>query len=628
MSTIGWNLGYVDELYARYLEDPQAVSEAWRELFADYRPEGGAEPERAASTEGAEALLGISGRIVENMTSSLEVPTATSTRAVAVKLLEENRGLINRHQASIFGNRVSFTHLIAWAIVRALVRHPGMNAGFESRDGVPHRLSRPGTNLGLAIDVDRRGQRLLLVPNIKDAEALDFASFVNAYNDLVARARANELGVDDFRNTTVTLTNPGMIGTLMSVPRLMAGQGAILGVGSIGYPAEYTGMAPEVIAELGLSKVMTVTSTYDHRIIQGAQSGAFLATLAALLTGSHDFYREIFRSLRLPYEPVDWCGDQNPQLLATAGTTETIEKQASVIQLIRAYRVRGHLLADIDPLGYQPGTHPELELSDYGLTLWDLDRRFITGGLAGTTGTLTLREILEIIRETYTGHVGVEFMHIQEKDVRSWLQSRMESTRNSEPLSNDEQKQILKKLNAAEAFEKFLHTTYVGHKRFSLEGAETVIPMLDGLLRQAAEFDIADVVIGMAHRGRLNVLTNVIGKSHEQVFREFEGDLDPSIPYGSGDVKYHLGATGEFVGTNGRRICLSMASNPSHLEAVNPVAEGIARARQDSTGDTKRERVLPLLIHGDAAFPGQGVVSETLSLSQLRGYRTGGTVPS
>ena len=638
MSTIGWNLGYVDELYARYLEDPESVSEAWRDFFADYRPGPGSEapptspekeprPDTAPRVEGdAEVLRGAAARVVENMTASLEVPTATSTRTIPVKVLEENRRLINQHQATISGTRVSFTHLIAWAIVRALQRHPAMNAGFEMRDEVPYLLSRSSVALGLAIDLERRGRRMLLVPNIKDADDLDFPAFVLAYNDRVERARSNKLEVEELQGTTVTLTNPGMIGTVMSVPRLMAGQGTIVGIGKIGYPAEYTGMAPEVISELGLSKVMTVTSTYDHRIIQGAESGAFLETLEALLTGAHDFYRDVFRFLNVHHEPVTWSGDQNPQIFSGAGSTEAIEKQAQVIQLIRAYRVRGHLLADLNPLGHDPGTHPELEISNYGLTLWDLDRRFIAGGLAGSSGTLTLREILDLLRETYCRHVGVEFMHIQEQEVRCWLQTHMEGTRNSESLPAETQVRILSKLNAAEAFERFLHTTYVGHKRFSLEGAETLIPMLDALLNQAADREIEDVVIGMAHRGRLNVLANVIGKSHEQIFREFEGDLEPSTPYGSGDVKYHLGAIGEHVSPGDHRVRLAVASNPSHLEAVNPVVEGMARARQDRAGDSARERVLPVLIHGDAAFPGQGVVAETLSLSQLKGYRTGGTV--
>ncbi|MDX1388351.1 MAG: 2-oxo acid dehydrogenase subunit E2, partial [Acidobacteriota bacterium] len=466
MKNIGANLGYVDELYARYLEDPESVSEAWREFFADYRPTPETlpparepAPTTAAATvektpvpepgqETGEPLRGIAGKIAENMAASLEVPTATSTRSIPVKLLEENRKLINQHLETVGGGKISFTHLIAWGIVRAIELHPGMNAGYADKDGVPHRLRRDRLNLGLAIDVDRKGERILLVPNIKDAGRLDFPSLVAAYDDLVVRARQGKLSLDDFEGTTVTLTNPGMIGTSMSVPRLMVGQGTIVGVGAIGYPAEFKGMAPEVITELGLSKAMTVTSTYDHRVIQGAESGAFLASLEEMLTGGRGFYQRIFEDLDVPHEPVAWSGDQNPQLFGSAGNTEAIEKQARVMQLIRCYRVRGHLVANIDPLGGTPDKHDELELSHYGLTLGDLDRRFITGGLAGHSGTLTLREILDTMRETYTRHVGVEFMHIQEPDVRSWLQQRMEAARNAAPLERDDQHRILGRLNA------------------------------------------------------------------------------------------------------------------------------------------------------------------------------------
>jgi 2-oxoglutarate dehydrogenase E1 component len=654
MSDIGPNLGYVDELYAKYLEDPNSVSEAWREFFADYRPapermlraapvtqapaaattrtlETAGKPEAPADVEVpdepvSEPLRGVAGKIAENMAASLEVPTATSTREVPVKLLEENRRLINQHQATTGGGKISFTHLIAWAIVRTLEVHPGMNAGFDEKEGLPHRLRRERINLGLAIDIEKRGERVLLVPNIKDVGSLDFPSLVAAYDDLVQRARQGKLTLEDYEGTTVTLTNPGMLGTSMSVPRLMVGQGTIFGVGAIGYPAEYKGMAPETITELGLSKTMTVTSTYDHRVIQGAESGLFLARLEQLLIGEHGFYQRIYGDLNVPHEPVAWSGDQNPQLFGAAGNTEAIEKQARVMQLIRSYRVRGHLVADINPLGRAHETHPELELSTYGLTLWDLDRHFITGGLAGHPGTLTLREILEVVRGTYTRHVGVEFMHMQEPEVRGWLQERMEATRNAEPLDREDQQRILGTLNAAEAFEKFLHSTYVGHKRFSLEGAEAVIPMLDALLNKAADAGVDSCVIGMAHRGRLNVLANTVGKSHEQIFREFEGDIDPTSMHGSGDVKYHLGATGEHAAPDGKKVAVSVASNPSHLEAVDPVVEGMVRAIQDRTGDTARERSLPVLIHGDAAVSGQGVVAETLNCSQLKGYRTGGTI--
>ncbi len=639
MSQFGSNLGYVDELYARYVADPASVSEAWREFFADYRPASARPPDRGpaiptvaetspapAPVQGAEPLLGAAGRIVLNMTESLGVPTATSVRTIPVKLMEENRRLINQHQTTVSGAKISFTHLIAWAVVRALGKHPGMNSGFVEIDGAPHRVERSRIQLGVAVDVLRRGERSLVVPNIKDAGSLDFRAFVAAYDDRVSAARSGKLTVDDLVGTTVSLTNPGTIGTSLSVPRLMAGQGAIVGTGAIGVPAEYRGMSAEMISELGISKVMTVTSTYDHRIIQGATSGSFLATLDAYLLGGDGFYERIFRDLGVPHESIAWAGDHNPQIFAVGGNTEAIAKQARVLQLIRAYRVRGHLWADLDPLGSERVPQQELELSHYGLTVWDLDRKFIAGGLAGNHGTLALRDILDTVRETYCRHLGVEYMHIQEPEMRAWLQERMESTRNGGPLSQEAQRRILSHLNAAEAFERFLHTSYVGHKRFSLEGAETLIPMLDALFGDAAERGVEEAFLGMAHRGRLNVLANVLGVSYGQIFREFEGEVDPASSHGSGDVKYHLGATGVHVCPDGRRVRVVLASNPSHLEAVDPVVEGMARARQDLLGDVARMRVLPVLIHGDAAFSGQGVVAETLNLSQLKGYRTGGTV--
>ncbi len=640
MGSYGFNVGYVDEIYARYLADPGSVSEAWREFFADYTPampapaqpaaappEHPAPPEAETPPPGAELLSGAASRVVENMEASLAIPTATSVRTIPVKLLEENRSLLNEHRAAHARSKVSFTHLVAWAVVRAIERHPAMNARYLEIGGKPHRVPRADVRLGLAIDVEKRGERILLVPSVPGTQALDFLSFVAAYDDVVARARAGKLAVEDFQGTTVTLTNPGMIGTALSVPRLMEGQGTIVGIGAIGYPPEFAGASPRTIADLGVSKSMAVTSTYDHRVIQGAESGAFLSTLEALLLGGHGFYEEIFRASGVPHEPVAWSVDSGRGVASDAGSTEAIEKQAGVIRLIRSYRVRGHLAAHLDPLGSEPPPHGELDLAEYGLTLWDLDRKFISGGLAGHVGTLALREILEILRETYCRHLGVEFYHIPEPEIRRWLEERMERTRNAEPLSRETQRQILAKLNAAEAFERFLHSTYVGHKRFSLEGAETLIPALDALLTDAAEAGVEEAIVGMAHRGRLNVLANVVGKSHGAIFAEFEGVVDPASTEGSGDVKYHLGASGTHEAPSGRRLAVVVASNPSHLEAVDPVVEGMARARQDRIGDTtSRSRVLPILIHGDAAFAGQGVVAETLNLSQLRGYRTGGTV--
>jgi 2-oxoglutarate dehydrogenase E1 component len=383
---------------------------------------------------------------------------------------------------------------------------------------------------------------------------------------------------------------------------------------------------------LGLSKVMTITCTYDHRIIQGAESGMFLGRLQELLQGAGGFYDDIFASLRIPHQPVRWQPDRSTALTGYANRYGEIAKEAAVLQLINAYRVRGHLIANLDPLGSEAHYHPELDPATYGLTIWDLDREFMTGTLGAATGEAstkpiaTLREILETLRRTYCGQIGCEYMNIQHPDQKSWLQHRMEPQANSWPLSPEQRVGILERVIAAEQFETFLHQRFVGQKRFSLEGAETGIAILDELLDSAAEANVHEVVIGMAHRGRLNILANVVGKPLSQIFSEFEGHPDPNSSQGSGDVKYHLGATGLHRAANGRDVLVSVAPNPSHLEAVDPVVEGIVRPKQDRLGDIERARVIPVLIHGDSAFAGQGVVTETLNLSQLDGYHTGGTI--
>jgi 2-oxoglutarate dehydrogenase E1 component len=448
---------------------------------------------------------------------------------------------------------------------------------------------------------------------------MDFRQFWQAYEDVVRRARRNELTMDDYAGTTISLTNPGGIGTVHSIPRLMSGQGTILGVGAMEYPAPYAGMSDERLSELGISKIITLTSTYDHRIIQGAQSGDFLKRMHELLLGEHGFYDEIFTSLRLPYEPVRWVRDVD------AGAEGQVDKTARVLELIHAYRVRGHLMADTDPLEFHIRKHPDLDVLQHDLTLWDLDRKFRVGGFAGKQ-KMKLRDVLGVLRDSYCRRVGVEYMHIQDPEERLWIQERVE--RRHEKPSTEQQKHILNRLNAAEAFETFLQTKYVGQKRFSLEGGESLIPLLDEILQDSARANLDEVVIGMAHRGRLNVLANIVGKPYEKIFSEFEGHIDPKSSHGSGDVKYHLGQVGKFATPDGEHATtVSVVANPSHLEAVNPVLEGIVRAKQDRI-DLKLEgyTVLPLLVHGDAAFAGQGVVAETLNLSQLRGYRTGGTI--
>ncbi|GIG97554.1 multifunctional oxoglutarate decarboxylase/oxoglutarate dehydrogenase thiamine pyrophosphate-binding subunit/dihydrolipoyllysine-residue succinyltransferase subunit [Plantactinospora mayteni] len=565
-------------------------------------------------------LRGVAARIVQNMDASLAVPTATSVRAIPAKLLVDNRIVINNHLARGRGGKVSFTHLIGYALIKALAEHPEMNNSFAEVDGKPALVRPEHVNLGIAIDLAKPdGSRTLVVPSIKAGEQMDFRQFWQAYEDIVRRARRNELTMEDYGGTTISLTNPGGIGTVHSQPRLMVGQGTIIGVGAMEYPAPYQGMSEETLAELAVSKIITLTSTYDHRIIQGAQSGEFLKTVHELVLGEHGFYDQIFTSLRIPYEPVRWMRD------VAVSSEGQIDKTARVIEIIHAYRVRGHLMADTDPLEFKIRKHPDLDVLQHGLTLWDLDRTFPVGGFAGKQ-KLKLREVLGVLRDSYCRRVGVEYMHIQDPEERRWIQERIE--RQYTKPAPDEQKHVLNRLNAAEAFETFLQTKYVGQKRFSLEGGESLIPLLGEVLESAAENDLDEVVIGMAHRGRLNVLANIVGKPYEKIFSEFEGHLDPRSTQGSGDVKYHLGQAGKFTTPDGEHsIKVSVTANPSHLEAVDPVMEGIVRAKQDRI-DLKLEgyTVLPVAVHGDAAFAGQGVVAETLNLSQLRGYRTGGTV--
>ncbi len=565
-------------------------------------------------------LRGAPARTAQNMDASLAVPTATSVRSVPVKLLWDNRTVINNHLARARGGKVSFTHLIGYALIKALKTMPEMNVGFDTVDGKPNLITPAHINLGLAIDMQKKdGTRQLLVPSIKAAEGMDFAGFWTAYEEVVRKARDGKLTVEDFQGTSISLTNPGTIGTNHSVPRLMKGQGAIIGVGAMEYPPGWQGASDEAIARNGISKVMTLTSTYDHRVIQGAQSGDFLRRVHALLLGEEDFYDEIFRSLRIPYEPIRWARD-----IATSHDDE-ISKQARILELIHAYRVRGHMMADTDPLEYRQRSHPDLEVESHGLTLWDLDREFATGSFGGEGRRfMKLRTILGILRDSYCRTTGIEYMHIMDPEQRRWIQQRVEQPHVKPP--REEQLRILLKLNQAEAFETFLQTKFVGQKRFSLEGGETTVPLIDEICEAAAEAELDEVCIGMAHRGRLNVLANIVGKKYSQIFREFEGNIDPRTVQGSGDVKYHLGAEGEFIADNGDKIKVSVAANPSHLEAVDPVLEGISRAKQDVLDRGADYPVLPLLVHGDAAFAGQGVVAETLNLSQLRGYRTGGTI--
>ncbi|MBK8100410.1 MAG: multifunctional oxoglutarate decarboxylase/oxoglutarate dehydrogenase thiamine pyrophosphate-binding subunit/dihydrolipoyllysine-residue succinyltransferase subunit [Planctomycetes bacterium] len=632
----GINAAYAEKVYAEYLAAPAAVPEAWRQWFDTALPPGlravapvvpieASTP--APQVDELQPLIGIGGRIVKNMTESLSVPTATSVRDVPVKVLEENRHILNRHQQGLFLPKVSFTHLIAWAIVRALEQVPAMAATFVEQDGKPQRRTSRTRSLGIAIDLPGKdGRRSLVVPAVRLQPAMDFKAFFDAYNQQIDKARAGRLAPEDFADTTCTLTNPGTIGTVSSLPRLMSGQAFILATGAITTPAAFAGAAADTLTELGISRVLTLTSTYDHRVIQGAESGAFLDWMHRLLLGEHGFYAAIFRSLKVPYRPVHWSQDRRPPLGSSLREAQNLERAAGLMTYIRSYRVRGHVLADLDPLSYEPKDWPELDMSTYGLTIWDKEREFYSDGVTGKPFA-TLREIQEVLHHTYCRHIGVEFMHIADHEQRQWLRARMEGNRNAEELPKAAMLRVLDKLVEAEAFERFLHTRFVGHKRFSLEGGDTLIPVLDALLDHGAATGVRRAVLGMAHRGRLNVLAHILGKATQKIFSEFEGWLDPAMAQGSGDVKYHLGAAADYATASGAVLPLELACNPSHLEAVDPVVEGMARARQEQLPrDQDRRAVLPILIHGDAAFAGQGVVHETLQMSQLHGYRTGGTI--
>ena len=689
--SFGPNEWLVQEMYERYQSDPSSVDKSWWEFFADYKGtpslnnsvKSGTPPipksqlakpvppaplvkseivapqvikpviEKSETpiktstttikpadpvvkpiptlvTPGAatvEPLRGVAARVVQSMEGSLSVPTATSVRVVPAKLMIDNRTVINNHLKRGRGGKVSFTHLIGYAMIKAIRAMPEMNAFFTDLDGKPAIGHPEHINLGIAIDLAKPdGSRQLLVPSIKGCEGLDFAQFWSAYEDIVRKARAGSLTVEDFAGTTISLTNPGTIGTVHSVPRLVQGQGLILGVGSLDYPAEFHGANEQSLADLAISKVVTITSTYDHRIIQGAQSGYFLRRIHEILLGEENFYDEIFEALRIPYVPIRWVVD------IQVDKDDDVSKTARVQKLIDAYRTTGHLMADVEPLSYVQRSHPDLDVVSHGLSLWDLDREFATGGFGGKS-FMKLRRILGVLRDSYCRTIGVEYMYIANPAERKWMQERMEVGAPRTP--RDEQLRILHKLNSAEAFESFLQTKYVGQKRFSLEGGESVIPVLDAIISAAADAGLDEVCVGMPHRGRLNILANIAGKSYGQIFQEFEGNYHDNEVHGSGDVKYHLGTKGTFVSESGAKTKIYLAANPSHLEAVNPVLEGIVRAKQDklrvAAGDTTIDEqtsypVMPILMHGDAAFAGQGVVSETLSLSLLKGYRTGGTI--
>ncbi|HEX6105917.1 MAG TPA: multifunctional oxoglutarate decarboxylase/oxoglutarate dehydrogenase thiamine pyrophosphate-binding subunit/dihydrolipoyllysine-residue succinyltransferase subunit [Gemmatimonadales bacterium] len=674
------NAGFAQAMYEEFLRDPGAVGPEWRRLFESglvgERPEAGngaaasgQEAGRAAGQvagaagrgaldgtgagesapppagvtiplpSGSTPLKGPAAKLVANMTESLTVPTATSFRVVPVGVLEQRRRRINQElQAAGRQGKISFTHLIAFALVHATRQHPVMGHTLLMRDGTPYRVQPEGIALGLAVDVQRKdGSRGLVVPVIKRAETMDFAAFHAAYEALVEKARTSRLMPDDFAGATMSLTNPGGLGTVASVPRLMAGQGSIIAVGAIGYPAEFSGVSEERLREFGISKVMTITSTYDHRVIQGAESGSFLATVDRLLQGDQGFYEQVEESLQLAAESYQLVRSAPPTKAEEAAgpvAPEMLYHVAAAMALVKAFRMHGHLAAQLDPLGTPPIGDPALDPGPLGLSpevMLAIPSKVLRIAVPGRT----LAESLPYLQATYCGTMAYEIEHISTHEERVWLREKIESGAYRKPLSPDEQRALLRRLTEVEALEKFLHKAYLGQKRFSIEGVDMLVPMLDLTIETAAAAGARDVVLGMAHRGRLNVLAHTIGRPYETIFAEFEGgrlveggQLTPEG--GTGDVKYHHGAEGAYVTEQGKAITVSLAPNPSHLEFVSPVVDGRARAKQTQRRGREAHHdpsaALPVAIHGDAAFAGQGVVAETLNLGALKGYRTGGTL--
>jgi 2-oxoglutarate dehydrogenase E1 component len=649
------NAGFAQALYEDFLRDPASVPAEWRRLFESGvvgeapPPSGnGSGPTADAGTsartataavpaDAAVPLKGAALRLAANMEESLAVPTATTFRQLPVATLERRRAELNAALAAAGRDvKISFTHLIGWALVRAATAHPVMSHSFRRADGTAHRVTPEHVNLGLAVDVVRKdGSRGLVVPVIKAAETMDFARFHAAYEEMVEKARTHRLLPDDFAGASITLTNPGGLGTSASVPRLMAGQGTIVAVGSIGYPAEFAGLASERLTALGLAKVMTLTSTYDHRVIQGAESGEFLRTMDRLLQGESDFYEGLFAALGVPTagrQAGPKAGPGSPVLSDTQADPGLV---AAAMGLVDHYRTHGHLAARLDPLGGAPAGDPGLDPVHHGLTP-EVLARIPASVLRVWVPGATLAEVLPNLQATYCGTLAYEFEHVSNHEERAWLREVIESGAHRRTLNPDAQRRLLARLTQVEALERFLHKTYLGQKRFSIEGLDTLIPMLDLAIETAADAGAREVVLGMAHRGRLNVLAHTVGRPYVTIFAEFEGTpkADPgglgTEEPGTGDVKYHLGAEGAYVTSTGKAITVTLAHNPSHLEFVCPVVNGRARAEQTQRRGREAHldamAALPILIHGDAAFAAQGVVAETLNLGNLPGYATGGTI--
>ncbi|HET9878902.1 MAG TPA: multifunctional oxoglutarate decarboxylase/oxoglutarate dehydrogenase thiamine pyrophosphate-binding subunit/dihydrolipoyllysine-residue succinyltransferase subunit, partial [Candidatus Limnocylindria bacterium] len=643
------NAGYVADLYDRYRADPTSVDAEWRARFdagfAGFEPvkaapaptngntDAAAAPAPAAAPastppaaaaeprlpEGATPIKGPAAALARNMTASLAIPTATSFRELDVRVLEERRRELN---AQVKPRKISFTHLIGYAIVRAAMAQPSMTHYYlDGADGAPaSRVDPGGVNLGLAVDVERPdGSRFLVVPVIKNADGMDFAQFLARYEELVDKARSNKLSMDDMTGATITLTNPGTLGTAASVPRLMPKQGTIVATGTI--------------RGVGEQRLMTISSTYDHRIIQGAESGIFLRTVDASLRGDDTFYPDVFGALKVSIPP---SVPAPPPAAATASAEpaayDDLKAVAAGMALVKAYRHFGHMAARLDPLGAEPPGDPALDPAPLGLNEENMARIPAELMRIYVPGT-TLAEALPHLHATYCGTIAYEVEHIASHEQRVWLRHVIESGEHRPQMDDEARKQLLARLTRIDGLERFLHKAYLGQKRFSIEGLDAIVPMLDLIIRDVAVTGARDVVIGMAHRGRLNVLRHIVGVSLEAILSEFEAGkaTDPLAPKGGlDDVKYHLGAEGQVTTADGQVVHVALNPNPSHLEAVNPVVEGRARARQTDrstpVASVDHARVLPVLLHGDAAFAAQGVVAETFNLSRLAGYATGGTI--
>jgi 2-oxoglutarate dehydrogenase E1 component len=589
--------------------------------------------------------------LAQAMNQSLEVPTATSFRTVPVDVLDAKRKALNGVLKDR-GVKVSFTHLIAWAIVKAAQDWPVMGRTFELRDDKPFVVEPPAVNLGIAVDVERKGARSLMVPVIKGSDGLDFAAFHAYYEDLITKTRENKLTADDFQGTTISLTNPGGLGTVASVPRLMKGQGTIVAAGSLAYPVEWAHAPADRVKALGVSKVMTMTSTYDHRVIQGAESGSFLRRIDQLLQGDSSFYESVASDLDVPASVVSNAypasasapGLGAPPAPGGAGISavappdmELLQAVQAATSLLKAYRTHGHLAARVNPLGGDPKGDPALEPENLNLTpelMTKIPASILRIGVEGET----LLEALPRMREAYCGTIAYQIEHLASHQERIWLREMIETGAHRAPLSGDEKRSLLIRLIEVFQFERFIQKAYLGQKMFSIEGLDVVVPMIDELVTLSRRGGAEEVVLGMAHRGRLSVLAHNLGRSVESIMAEFEGakaleqvKAIAALPHsGTGDVKYHYGAEGLFSTRDGEEIKVRLYPNPSHLEFVDPVVVGGARAAQTAHSGPMLHHTasiaVPLLLHGDAAFPGQGVVAETLNLQSLAGYSTGGTI--